>query len=72
MLSDARGRVEQMPTLSIQVRFVDANFVPWSGWIDEDAIVTIAMPGINRLSGSGIREDFIFATPQGNSFVAVS
>lgn len=69
---DAGGRLEDQPTLSTQVRFVDAKFVPWSGWIDEDAIVRRAASGVNRLSGSGIRWDFIFATPKGNSFVAVS
>jgi hypothetical protein len=45
---------------------------PWSNWIDECAIVKPALPGIIRLSGTGIRNKLYIATTPGNNFLTVS
>lgn len=41
---------------------------PWSGWIDEDAVIRIVTSGMNRLSGSGIRRGLHICYSQEESF----
>jgi hypothetical protein len=46
------------------------NDTPWSGWINEDAIVK--QHGTPRLSGVGIRHVLYIGTAPGNHLLAVS
>jgi hypothetical protein len=56
----------------VEVQLVGNGNIPWSNWIDECAIVKLALPGIIRLSGTGIRNKLYIATTPGNNSLAVS
>jgi|SRR5579862_1772995 len=68
----AGGVVGIFPTIRVQVQLVRDDNTPWSDWITEDAIVRPVVPGVPRLSGSGIREALYLATGPGNHVLAVS
>jgi hypothetical protein len=71
-IGDANGVLNLFPRISVEVRMVDDNNVPWSDWIPEDAIVRPVAPGVPRLSGRGIRETLYFGTAPGNHTLAAS
>jgi hypothetical protein len=71
-IGGAGGIVGVFPKLSVQVRLVGDDDLPWSDWILEEAIVRPAGPGIPRLSGYGIREALYLATGLGNHILAAS
>jgi hypothetical protein len=68
----AGGVVGTFPSIAVQVQLVKDDNTPWSDWIDEDAIVRPVVPGVPRLSGSGIREALYLATGPGNHVLAAS
>ena len=72
LVMDAGGRVDYVPQISVEFQLVTRNNIPWGPWIEEQAVVRADIPGITRLSGSGIRDHFYFGTPPGNDLVAVS
>lgn len=50
--------------LWVEIRLVEsASLVPWGPWIVEQAVIRQAVPGVERLSGSGMRQQFISARP---------
>jgi hypothetical protein len=69
---NANGTMDVCPKISLQVQLVRDDDSPWSGWIDEEAIVRSAGPGVTRLSGVGIRDILYFGTAPGNHSLAVS
>ena len=74
-VQDAGGRTETLRSLWVQVRLVEMQegaHVPWSSWINENAIIRESMHGILRLSGARIRQHLYFATGPGNRTLAVS
>ena len=69
---NASGTINNYRRLRVQVQLVRDDDSPWSGWIDEEAIVRSAGPGVTRLSGVGIRDILYFGTAPGNHSLAVS
>lgn len=71
---DANGATDRLHSLWVEVRFVEsASLVPWGLWIVEQALIRQVVPGVERLSGSGMRQDFYFGTSSpGNTHVEVS
>lgn len=60
----ANGAVEHLRSLWVEVRFViTETLVPWGPWIVEQAVVRQVVPGIQRLSGAGLRQHFFSAPP---------
>jgi hypothetical protein len=68
---DAGGNVESLPSLWVQIRLVTQDFIPWSEWIDETAIIRDLVPGLARLSGGAIRDHLYFGLGPGNEILAV-
>ncbi|KAI9766914.1 MAG: hypothetical protein M1840_006211 [Geoglossum simile] len=68
----AGGIVGVFPKLRVQVQLVGDDNLPWSDWINGEAIIRPVGPGIPRLSGYRIREGLYFATGPGNHTLAVS
>ncbi len=64
-VADAGGRVERLRTMDVDIRLLDQNLIPWSGWFMETAVVRASAPGLIRLSGSAVRQNFYVATPRG-------
>lgn len=48
------------------------TLIPWEDWIQELAVLRHLVPGIDRLSGVGMRNHYYFGTRPGNHEVAVS
>lgn len=58
------GTFERLHSLWVEVRFVvSETVVPWGPWIVEQAVVRQVVPGIERLSGAGMRQLFFPAPP---------
>ena len=68
---NASGHTESFRRLLLQIRLVDYNHKHWTDWMTEVALVRPQAAGTPRLSGSLIRNEFIFAMPKGNRYVAV-
>jgi hypothetical protein len=45
-VADADGRVERLRTMDVEIRLVDQNLIPWSGWFMETAVVRASAPGL--------------------------
>ena len=70
---NASGVHETFPRIWLQVHLLnDDHQAIMQSWVSEIAIIRPAGPGVPRLSGSLIRNTFLFATPLGNRFTAVS
>ena len=53
---NANGTINSYRRIHVQVQLVRDDNSPWSGWIDERAIVKPSSPNVPRLSGIGIRK----------------
>lgn len=71
-ISNANGTIDLCPEVIVEVQLVRDDNSPWSGWIEETAIVRQAGPGLMRLSGNGIRSSLYFGSAPGNHSLAVS
>lgn len=72
-VGNSSGVIEDFPHIWIQFRLLNEQQQPITErWFTESALVRPARPRVPRLSGSLIRNYFLFATPLGNDFVAVS
>lgn len=68
----ANRTVEHLHSLWVEVRFVvSETLVPWGLLIVEQAVARQVVPGIERLSGAGMRQLFFFGASPGNTHVAV-
>ena len=73
VIGTANGTQERLPSLLVEARFVDPQtFIAWGPWFREQAIIRHLVPGVQRLSGSNMRNQFYFGTGPGNQHVAVS
>lgn len=68
----ANGAVERLPLMAVQVRLTTQNGDPWSVWISEIAILRMANPGAERLSGSAMRYALYFGTTPAHGNLGVS
>ena len=58
---NASGRTERFRRLLLQIRLIDGkNHKHLTDWMTETALVRPLAPGVPRLSGSLIRNEFIF------------
>ena len=69
---DANGVITAFPRILVQVKLVKDDNMPWSDWIEEDAIVRQPHPHVSRLSGAGIRDALYIGTAPGNHLLAIS
>ncbi len=73
LIGTANGSVERLHSLTVEVQFVaSGTYVPWGSWFREQAVLRHLVPGVDRLSGLGMRNVYYFGTPPGNRHVAVS
>lgn len=70
-IRNASGQTEIFGRFLLQIRLIDYNHKHWTDWMTETALVRPSTAGTPRLSGSLIRNQFIFAMPKGNRYVAV-
>jgi hypothetical protein len=61
-IRNANGTVNSYPRIHVQVQLVRDDNSPWSGWIDEEAIVKPSSPNVPRLSGPGIGDILYLGT----------
>lgn len=59
----AGGQVEHLYTVSVELRFTQPMIlIPWGPWFPEQAVLRDLVPGIDRLSGAGMRDHYFFGT----------
>jgi hypothetical protein len=63
---DASGTINRYRRVHVQVQLTRDDDSPWSGWINERAIVKPSSPNVPRLSGIGIRKVLYLGTAPGN------
>lgn len=65
-IGGCNGNVEMLLSLMVDIRLVrPGSLVPGGNWLSEEAILRQPAPGVARLSGSLMRERFIFWNPPG-------
>jgi hypothetical protein len=68
----ANGMIDRYPRIHVQVQLMRDDDSPWSGWIDEWALVKPSSPNVPRLSGIGMRDILYLGTAPGNNLLAVA
>jgi hypothetical protein len=68
---DASGTVNRYRRIHVQVQLLRDDDSPWSGWINERAIVKPRSPNLPRLSGIGIRQVLYLGTAPSNHLLFV-
>lgn len=60
----ADGNAQHLSTVMVEIRMVrPGSHQPWGEWIPEVAVIRNAVPGMERLSGAGMRDRLYFGTP---------